>query len=75
MRVHVRIPPSGFRQRNEFEAHLRMKLGNAFYLGSERGYGVGMSSLVIYAYDLGAVLEAVQRFGVEVNLQRIALRE
>jgi hypothetical protein len=71
VRVHIRIPLGGFARTMELSAHLRQALGQDFYLGSERGFGLESSSIVIYANDLEMVTEAVRLFGCEVNAIRL----
>ncbi len=70
VRVHIRVPLGGFARTNELAAHLRQALGQDFYLGSERGFGLESSSIVIYANDLETVADAVRLFGSDINAVR-----
>jgi hypothetical protein len=74
VRVHIRTPESGFQAQNQLEALLRERLGKSFHLGSERGFGSGTASVVVYANDLAAVTDIVDRLGCEINLVRNCFR-
>ncbi len=70
VRVHLRTPEGGFKAHNELESLLRQRLGKSFHIGSERGLGTGLDSVVVYANDLDTVAGIIHRLGCEINQVR-----
>ena len=55
---------------SELEWLLRQRLGKNYHIGSERGFGNDMDSVVVYANDLDSFAEIIHRLRCKINQAR-----